>query len=148
MNAAIICLQLTLLKQALSDGRFLHKFLFLATHYPLLDDAGQDYSTKHPMHGVSNGYELSAALVGSAKVPQALLHGHVHRGYATALSMAGDKPSAASPTLQIFNPGAAGYRRGAAFNVFDVYGATDARLTRFVHNGEDFVAEPNGPYKS
>lgn len=137
-----------LLQQALDDGRFQNKFTFLASHYPLLDKNGVDYIVKHPFHGVANGHALQVVLNKVRKLPSVMIHGHVHHGYVTALASAAGSKTANAVAMQIINPGSAGYRRGAAFNVYDVAGPAEAKLTRYLHNGEDFVEETPGPYQS
>ena len=114
---------------------------------------------------------VSPSTAGSAAL---LLHGHVHRGYSVPFPLS----AAPRHSFPVYNPGSAGLsfepgKRAAAYNLYHVSrdeeggeGAEQSEeekgsgcrvhrmngwrlaVERFVHNGQTFEREPQGPYSS
>jgi len=124
--------------------------LVLALHYPLLDRHGEVYDGSG--HGLVNARDLISVLDEAPRVPDLIVHGHVHHGYQASLSLSrGEVP--------IHNCGSSGYawlpeaHRAAAMNLYEMnpQAASGSRLVqvhRFLHDGERFKPEVGGAYAS
>ena len=102
------------------------RFVVLCTHYPLLDRKNEEYTFKRPMHGVANNIELIETLQLATVKPGLVIHGHVHQGYKSELSLEHDYRAqplgpgmSARSTLKvpIFNPGSSGYVSAVSFRL-------------------------------
>ena len=78
------------------------------------------------------------------KRPSAILHGHEHHGFQSAVEVAGHP-------IPCVNSGSSGYkhmpekRRAAAMNVYTIEGHGFS-IERFMHDGKRFVPEEGGAY--
>jgi hypothetical protein len=95
------------LTRVLMQPALANQFVILMTHYPLLDGAGRDYMTAHPLHGCENNDELVKVLnrvrANGGRLPNLIVHGHEHKGFGGNLCIGGDV------NITIHNAGAAGY---------------------------------------
>jgi len=130
---------------ALLDGEALRgKTVLLLMHYATRKYDGSPYDPYFECLANANAVEAVIASHG-ARI-QAILHGHVHRGYRTELS---------SPTgpIPILNPGTSGYAwnpvrgRTAHFNLLELDGRK-LRVQRYFYDGDAgcFSPEPGGAY--
>ena len=116
-------------------------FTFLMLHYPLRGRDGQPYGPD--TRNVSNAAAVEEVLLAHQAHVGAILHGHEHHGFRTAL---GDIP--------ILNPGSSGYAwlpdkgRTAHFCVYTVRDNTLFSVERYRFDGERFVEEPDGAWTS
>eukprot|EP00474_Spongospora_subterranea_P010710 CRZ11168.1 hypothetical protein [Spongospora subterranea] len=109
------------------------KKVILLTHYPIVDSSGKPYHLEHHWHGIENGSALLSSLSESTVKPYMILHGHVHKGWATSWQ-----------DVAIHNPGAGGHayipgKRHSAFNIYNIE-TSRAVSTHFAHNGIDFLS--------
>lgn len=136
--------QLRALADALTRVPVDHRLL-LTLHYPLVDRHGALYD--HWEHGLQNVGELIAVLKAAPRVPDGILHGHVHHGYQGVVDLG-------HQTVPTFNPGSGGYAwmpksdRAACFNVYHLEPEGPVQVKRFRHDGATFVEEPGGAYAS
>jgi 3',5'-cyclic AMP phosphodiesterase CpdA len=120
------------------------RFVFLVQHYPLRDRHGAPYGPS--TRALTDAAAVEAMVAGTDRIG-AILHGHEHHGFRTAV------PGASRP-VPILDPGSSGYaflpdrQRTAHLNVYDAdrRGLHDVRRLRF--DGERFVDEPGGAYAS
>ncbi len=139
--------QLSRLEAVLEDARLDDHFVFLMLHYPLRDRRGAPYGP--PARSLRGARELEAALARHADRLGAIVHGHEHHGFRSAL------PEALGG-LPILNPGSGGYAwlpergRRAHFNVYTVEGGALIEVERFAYSGTSgaFEPEPGGAYAS
>lgn len=110
-----------------------HHFIVIATHYPVLDQYGNDYGRLHHHHGVVNGYELIELLHDVDIKPHLIVHGHIHKGYHTVLKLnnsatTGDDGRCSihhQKYIPIYNSGSSGQKyvksvRSAAYNMYSI----------------------------
>jgi 3',5'-cyclic AMP phosphodiesterase CpdA len=136
--------QLERLDGMLRDTDLKGRAVFLMLHYPLRDRDGEPYGPA--TRALSDARSLEAVLSKHAERITAVLHGHEHHGFRSAVPTAtGDIP--------IFNPGSSGYAwlpdqgRKAHFCVYDVDGET-VTVERFAYDGDagGFMPEPGGAW--
>ncbi len=136
--------QLAELERLLGGDELRDIFTTILVHYPLRDRHGEPYGPW--TRGLLNAAALESILVSSPQVGL-ILHGHEHHGFRSAL------PADHGP-IPICDPGASGlaYRpdRGftAHFNLYEIDAAGLGRVERFALQGERFVTEPGGAYRS
>ena len=136
--------QLARLDKMLHSSAVQDRELFILIHYPLRDRRGDPYGPSG--RALSNAREVETVLLKHSHRIRAILHGHEHHGYQTALED-GDK------RIPILNPGSSGYAwtpdkdRTAHFNVYTLSEGTLA-IERFRYDGErdGFFPEPGGAY--
>ena len=120
------------------------------------------------------GEGVASGVRGAVGTSAVLLHGHVHRGYCVPFPLLSSNSSSAS--IPIYNPGSAGRsfcagKRAAAYNLYTISRQDDTEaadsnevadsgchvhhmngwrmaVERFVHNGQTFDREQQGPYSS
>jgi 3',5'-cyclic AMP phosphodiesterase CpdA len=119
--------------------------LALSLHYPLVDRKGAPYDGME--HGLRNARDLIAVLDASPRKPDLILHGHVHHGYRSSVTLGGRQ-------VPTFDPGSGGYawlpkqHRAACFNVYTLTPSAPVAVERFRFDGEAFAPEPGGAYAS
>jgi 3',5'-cyclic AMP phosphodiesterase CpdA len=136
--------QLDRIEDLMGDTRLDDRALFVMLHYPLRDRRGNPYGP--PSRSIANAAALEAALLPHAPRIAAIVHGHAHHGFRTAL------PNPDGPDVPVLNPGAAGYAwlpkqdRTAHFCVYTVGGGEIREIERFAFDGNAFVPEPGGAW--
>jgi len=138
--------QLLRLDFLLGDPVLDGKTVILLMHYATRNRDGSPYDVYYEC--LANANAVEAVIAGHGSRIQAILHGHVHRGYRTEL---------ASPNgpIPILNPGCGGTawdpanRRTAHFNLIEL-AATKMRIQRHGYDGDTgcFVPESGGAYSS
>lgn len=117
-------------------------FTFLLQHYPLLNRHGELYGPAR--RALPQAPDVIAWIRRQGAI-SAVLHGHEHHGFRTAI----DTPRGAVPIL---NPGASGYawlprkHRTAHFNVYTVQDGILTNIERCTFDGSAFAPEPGGAY--
>ena len=133
--------QLRRLRELLDSEELDGRSILLALHYPVVNPRGELYDNRY--HGLRNADALQAVLTEARNRPLAILHGHKHHGYRSAV----DVGDGAVTTL---NPGSSGYgfapdqHRQAHFNVYTVEDGVIS-VERHAFDGERFAALPE-PY--
>lgn len=143
-SGVVPAVQLDALAVLLTNSDLQSQHVVLALHYPILHPNGEVYD--RPAHGLRNASALIDVLRAAPKRPVAILHGHRHHGYRIDLDL-GDV------AVPIFNPGSSGQafdprtERAACVNLYTI---DDGRVdvTRYRHDGIDFVEEQGGAYSS
>ncbi|MCB9762936.1 MAG: metallophosphoesterase [Alphaproteobacteria bacterium] len=135
--------QLDGLDSLLADKRLEGRFVFVMLHYPLRSRRGERYGPAR--RALRHAERLEAVLAHHADTVDAILHGHEHHGFRTALpSPHGDIP--------ILNPGAAGYafmpqrKRTAHFCVYVLRDGRLAEVERYAFDGMRFLPEEGGAW--
>jgi len=136
--------QVARIPELLADERLEGRALFVMLHYPLRDRRGEPYGPDS--RNLRNADVVEAALLPHAERIAAILHGHEHHGFRTAL------PNPDGPDIPIFDPGAGGYahlpqkRRTAHFCVYTVEAGMVAKIERFAFDGRRFEPEAGGAW--
>ena len=138
--------QLARLDAVLQDPSLNGKSILILMHYATRSHDGTPYDVYYEC--LANANALEAVLGAHGDRVQAILHGHVHRGYRTQLRTARGE-------IPILNPGTAGYawrpekKRTAHFNVVEIQ-KSGLSIERYFYNGEaeKFEPEPGGVYNS
>jgi len=134
--------QLRRLRSILDSEELDGRTILLALHYPVVNDRGELYDNRY--HGLRNASAVRTLLREVRNRPAAILHGHKHHGYRSAVDL-GD---VAVTTL---NPGSSGYAyqpdqdRVAHFNLYTVSDGT-IDVERHRHDGQGFTPLPGDPY--
>ena len=124
--------------------------IFISLHYPLRGRDGSPYGPS--TRNLSNARALEAVLTKHANRIVAILHGHEHHGFRTALG-------GGVRDIPIINPGASGYawlpdhNRTAHFNIYTVDESDnplEISVERFRYCGDDksFITEVGGAYST
>ncbi|MED5369529.1 MAG: metallophosphoesterase [Myxococcota bacterium] len=136
--------QLERLDQLLASPQLDGRFVFLMVHYPLRGRRGEPYGPD--TRNIKNAAALEAVLLRHAHRVGAILHGHEHHGFRTAL------PNPEGPDIDILNPGAGGYAflpdkgRTAHFCVYEVQDGALTGVERFAFDGQAFEPEAGGAW--
>lgn len=135
--------QLDGLDTLLGDDRLRGRFVFVMLHYPLRSRRGEPYGPA--TRNLENAAALESVLLKHAARVGAVVHGHEHHGFRTALRGDGVE-------IPILNPGAAGYahlpKRGRTAHLC-VYTVEDGALQgveRLRFDGQAFTPEPGGAW--
>ncbi len=136
--------QLERLDAMLRDPDLKGRAVFVMLHYPLRGRKGEPYGPA--TRALSDARALESVLSKHAERIAAVLHGHEHHGFRSAVP-------AATRDIPIFNPGSSGYAwlpaagRKAHFCVYTVAG-DDVAVERFAYDGDQgaFVPEPGGAW--
>ncbi|MEY3211124.1 MAG: hypothetical protein RIT28_1605 [Pseudomonadota bacterium] len=137
--------QLDGLDTLLRDDRLRGRFVFVMLHYPLRNRRGEPYGPA--TRNLENAATLEALLLKHAGRVGAVVHGHEHHGFRSALQGDGVQ-------IPILNPGAAGYAylpkkgRTAHLCVYTVEDGALRDVERLRFDGQDFVPEPGGAWAS
>jgi len=143
---------------------FLNKYVILATHYPVLDRNGKDYSKVHPYHGADNNFRLMQILDSAQVKPHMICHGHDHQAFSQILEVEppASDPNPAKIPIEIHNPGSlslkysmpksrSDWHRIAGMNIYhlsrDDVGVWTTDVERWIHNGREVIRE-EVPYSS
>ncbi len=138
--------QLDRLDTMLGDPDLEGRSVLVMLHYPLRNRRGEPYGP--PTRALSDARALEAVLARHGGRITALLHGHEHHGFQSALPTA-------SGDIPILNPGSSGYAwlpdQGRKAH-FCVYTLTEGTLSaeRFAFDGNEgrFVPEPGGAWST
>lgn len=134
--------QLDALGEILALPELADRDVLLGMHHPPVDRRGELY--KGVGHGLINVADLVAVFQRAPKLPRAILCGHVHHGYRSALPV-GER------TIEVLDCGSSGYafmpehRRSASMNLYTVDGEA-LEVERYQFDGEGFAPEPGGAY--
>jgi 3',5'-cyclic AMP phosphodiesterase CpdA len=136
--------QLERLDAMLTDTDLQGRSVFVMLHYPLRDRMGEPYGPSG--RALSDARAVETVLCRHTQRITAVLHGHEHHGFRSAV------PSATG-AIPIFNPGSSGYAwlpdkgRRAHFCVYTVQQG-QTTVERFAYDGNEkaFVSEPGGAW--
>ena len=137
--------QLHALRTLLDDPAMDERTIVLSQHYPVVNARGELYDNAY--HGLRNADALQAVLREVRNRPAAIVHGHKHHGYQSAVPLGGSVPD-----VMTINPGSSGYAhdpakdRMAHFNVYTVQDGEVVDITRHRHDGSGFVPLDGDPY--
>lgn len=133
--------QLDALARILADPDLAERDVLLGVHHPPVDRDGAIYDAVK--HGLINAQALIDVLEAAPKRPLAVLCGHVHHGFRSAIQLSdGEVP--------VLDCGSSGYawlpehKRAAAMSVYTVGGTL--QIERYLYNGDGFAPEPGGAY--
>lgn len=137
--------QLDRLDTLLADPDLDGRTVLLMLHYPLRDRRGEPYGP--PTRSLSDARALETVLGRHPGRVAAVLHGHEHHGFRSAVPTAGG-------SVPIFNPGSSGYAclpdqgRRAHFCLYTVTRGQPITVERFAYDGGrgGFLPESGGAW--
>jgi 3',5'-cyclic AMP phosphodiesterase CpdA len=138
--------QLAALERALAEPDLVGRTVILATHYPPVDRRGDVYDGA--AHGLRNARALIGVLDRSPVRPCLVACGHIHPGFRADIVLSD------GARVPVVNCGTSGQsfqperRRAAATAAYRVEGNTIVGVERWLHDGQRFVPEADGPFTS